>query len=175
MTTYARIQNDTAVEVFMPHSGFSLVECFHPEVAVLFVEVPDGTEAGATTTDGGSTWTNPTEPAEPAPAPTVYDLLTPMQFYLAFKTQERKLLKALATTGLPANSAFNATATAIPVDPDIEEFWATFQMALQEKSNIDPNLTSIQEGLEYLARPTAPTPSVITADRIPQILAGIAQ
>lgn len=174
MTTYARIENDTAIEIFIPPTGFTIGECFHPEVASLFTVVPDGTELGATTTDG-VTWTNP--PARPAPEPasTVYDLLTPMQFYLAFKTQERMMLKALATTGLPANSAFNSTATAIPVDPIIQEFWATYQMAVSSGAHIDPNLTSIQEGLAYLASPTAPTPAVITAARIPQILAGIAQ
>jgi hypothetical protein len=102
-------------------------------------------------------------------------LLTPMQFYLAFTTKERMMLKALAEDGLPANSAFNATATAVPVDPIVEEFWATYQLAVSSNAHIDPNLASIQEGLEYLASPTAPTPPTITADRIPQILAGIAQ
>lgn len=102
-------------------------------------------------------------------------LLTPMQFYLAFGATERMMLKALATTGLTANSAFNSTATAIPADPIIEEFWATYQMAVSSNAHIDPNLTSIQEALGYLASPTAPTPAVIKAARIPQILAGVAQ
>ncbi|MGF6837081.1 hypothetical protein QF001_000948 [Paraburkholderia youngii] len=173
MTTYARIQNNVAVEVFVTPAGFTLADCFHADVAALFTAVPDGTKAGATESNG--TWTNPPAAAAPAPAPTVYDLLTPMQFYLAFATKERMMLKALATTGLPANSAFNSTATAIPVDPIIEEFWATYQMAVSSGAHVDPNLASIQEALEYLTGPTAPTPAVITSARIPQILAGIAQ
>ncbi len=113
----------------------------------------------------------------PIAAPVVYPLLTPMQFYLAFAPKERMLLKALANTGLPANSPLVSptNATAIPVDPVIAEFWATFEIAQQLNSHIDPNLTSVQEGLAYIAAPTSPTPAVIASARIPQILAGIAQ
>lgn len=109
--------------------------------------------------------------------PATYAPLTPMQFYLAFKTSERMLLKALATTGIPVGSPLvsPAPATAIPADSIVEEFWATYQLAVQSNSAIDPNLDSIQEGLAYLASPVAPTPPVITSGRISQILAGIAQ
>jgi len=48
-------------------------------------------------------------------------------------------------------------------------------MAVDAKANVDPNLPSIREALEYLASPTSPTPQVITADRIPSILQGVAQ
>jgi hypothetical protein len=173
MTTYARIQGNTAVEVFVPHEGFSLAECFHPEIAALFVQVPDGTLTGATTDDGGKTWTNHATQAQGDTAQTVvvYDLLTPMQFYVAFTPAERMKLKALAITGIPAT----ADTPEYPVDPVIAEFWATYQMAVSAGAHIDPNLPSTQEALEYLASPSAPTPQVITADRIPQILAGIAQ
>jgi hypothetical protein len=52
MTTYARIQNNVAVEIFVPPDGFTLNQCFHPEVAVLFVGAPDGTVVGSTLENG---------------------------------------------------------------------------------------------------------------------------
>ncbi|MGF7131895.1 hypothetical protein P3T40_003378 [Paraburkholderia sp. EB58] len=106
-----------------------------------------------------------------------YATLTPIQFYLAFTTSERMLLKAIATTGVAVGSTLvtPAPTTAIPVDPVIAEFWATYQLAVQSNAKIDPNLDSIQEGLTYLSAPTAPTPPIIAASRIPQISAGIAQ
>ncbi len=104
-------------------------------------------------------------------APANYPLLSTMQFYVAFTPAERMLIKALAGNGVPATSS----SAAIPPDPVIVEFWQTYQMAVQSNSHIDPNLKSTQESLNYLANPTAPTPAVIAAERIPQILAGVAQ
>ncbi|HEX7642035.1 MAG TPA: hypothetical protein VF472_07455 [Burkholderiaceae bacterium] len=104
-------------------------------------------------------------------APNLYPLLSTMQFYMAFTPAERMLIKALAGSGIPAT----AGSAAIAPDPVIVEFWQTFQMAVQLNSQVDPNLKSTQEPLAYLANPTAPTPPVIAAGRIPQILAGIAQ
>lgn len=52
MTTYARIVNGTAVEIFIPPSGFTLAQCFPPATAALFSSVPDGTQAGATIQPG---------------------------------------------------------------------------------------------------------------------------
>lgn len=175
-------------------------------------------------------------------------LLTPMQFYLAFQTNERLLLKALAasntglvrataaaiqaggsgfavndtvtlpagmgqaapvltvnsvgtggaitgitikqaggiaapsgavaqasTSGAGTGASFNLTTAAIPQDLIIAEFWATYQMAVSSNAHVDPNLTSIQGALAYLANPTAPTPAVIAAARIQPILNGVAQ
>ncbi|PVX80066.1 hypothetical protein [Paraburkholderia unamae] len=106
-----------------------------------------------------------------------YSLLTPMQFYLAFTTSERMLLKALATSGVPVGSALVNPVPTVEIPPDsiIAEFWNTYQMAVSAKASIDPNLPSIQEALAYLANPTAPTPAVIAADRIQPILQGEAQ
>ena len=170
MTTWATVYNNAATEVVMVDPR----TIFHADLATHFTVVPDGTETGATYANG--VWTNPPAVA-PVTAPVVYPLLTPMQFYLAFAPKERMLLKALANTGLPANSPLVSptNATAIPVDPVIAEFWATFEIAQQLNSHIDPNLTSVQEGLAYIAAPTSPTPAVIASARIPQILAGIAQ
>jgi hypothetical protein len=58
MTTYARIQNNVAVAIFTPQAGFTLADSFHPVVAEMWIEVPDGTVAGSTCT---LTWSPPAE------------------------------------------------------------------------------------------------------------------
>jgi len=161
MTTYARIIDNTIVEIPTLVDSFTIAECFPAETVALFTEVPDGTPVGATLAKDGVTWTNPpitpiTPSPSPAPPQIVYPVLTPMQFYLAFKPQERIAIK---------------TST----DPVIVEFWDTFQLAVTANAGIDPNLASIQEGLTYLSAPTEPTVAIITAERIPQILTGVAQ
>ena len=91
---------------------------------------------------------------------TVYPVLTSMQFYLAFTPTERMAIKKSA-------------------DPNVVEFWATYQLAAQLNNTIDPNLVSVQEALAYLAQPTTATPPgagiLASTDRIAQILAGIPQ
>jgi hypothetical protein len=174
MTTYARTKNNIAVEIFIPPIGFAINQCLHPDVVQLFSIVPDGTQSGSTYAKG--IWTKPTAPAPVQTSPTVYPVLSPTQFYLAFTPAERMKIKALASTGgVPANSSLFGNSTAIPQDQEIAEFWETFKMSDATKSPIDPNLSSVQEGLMYMSNPTAPTPVVITAVRIPQILAGIPQ
>ncbi len=172
MTLYARVINNVAVELFTPPTGFTIQECFTADIAAQFQSVPSGTEAGATLANG--TWTNPPPPS-PGTAP--YAALTPMQFYLAFTATERMKIKALASSaGVAANSPlFGGSNPAYPQDAMIAEFWSTYELAAQVNSSIDPNLVSIQEGLQYLSAPTTPTPAVITASRIPQILAGTPQ
>ena len=89
-----------------------------------------------------------------------YSALTPMQLYLAFTTTERMAIKKSA-------------------DPNVVEFWATYQLAAQLNNTIDPNLVSVQEALTYLATPTTATPPgagiLASTSRIAQILAGIPQ
>ncbi|MFL9922616.1 hypothetical protein PQR75_46900 [Paraburkholderia fungorum] len=58
MTTYARIQNSVAVEVFVPPDGLTIHECFYPLIAARFIEVPDGTVVNSTCT---WTWFPPAE------------------------------------------------------------------------------------------------------------------
>lgn len=65
MTTYARIQNNVAVEIFVPPNGFTINQCFHPDIAVLFAVVPGGTVVGSVFANGA--WTAPlTQSAPPA-------------------------------------------------------------------------------------------------------------
>jgi len=87
-----------------------------------------------------------------------YQTMTPMQFYIAFKSQERIAIK---------------TST----DPNVVEFWATFNIAKDASGGIDPNLVSVQEALEYLALPVTSGGAGILAstDRISQICAGTPQ
>ena len=94
-------------------------------------------------------------------APTVkYPVLTPMQFYLAFAPAERIAIKK-------------------STDPDVMEFWATYELAAQLNHTIDPNLASVQEGLAWLATPTSATPTgpgiLASTARIAQISQGIPQ
>lgn len=57
MATYARVDGDVAVEIFVEFGGFSIDECFHPEVRKLFVLVPDDTIVNSIW--NGSKWIPP--------------------------------------------------------------------------------------------------------------------
>ena len=89
-----------------------------------------------------------------------YSVLTPMQFYLAFTPSERMSIKK-------------------STDINVVEFWATYQLASQLNSPIDPNLVSVQEALTYMATPTTATPPgagiLASTARIAQISAGTPQ
>lgn len=92
-------------------------------------------------------------------SPSTLPVLTPMQFYLAFAPAERVAIKGSS-------------------DANVKEFWATYELAAQTGTEIDPNLKSVQEGLEYLAIPTTatpPGPGILASARIQQILQGIPQ
>lgn len=152
MSTYARIVSGHAVDVTTGDPA----ELFHPDVAAEFVTVPDGTGNGDHY--DGSTWTKAPPPAAPAPEP--LPVLTPMTFYLAFTPAERIAIKKSP-------------------DPMVEEFWASYQLAVQLDKPIDPNLTSVAEGVAYLAQGPTDTPLgpgiLASRDRIEQILAGTPQ
>ena len=152
MTTYARIINNTAVDVVTTNPA----TLFYPTIAAQFVIVPDGTVHGSV--DSGGVWTAPAAPHIAAPA--LHPILTPMAFYLAFTPAERIAIKK-------------------STDPDVMEFWATYQLAVQLNHTIDPNLVSVQQGLAWLATPTSATPPgpgiLASTARIAQISDGIPQ
>jgi hypothetical protein len=162
MKTYARPIDGVAVEIYTPPvdaaSGqqHAIADCFHADVAAMFRECPAGTVVGAVV-DANGTWTAPA--ATPVAAPRLASL-TPMQFYLAFTPAERIAIKA-------------------STDAVVKEFWATYELAVQTNTPIDPNLVSVQEGLAYLAAPTTATPPgaglLAGTQRISQILSGLAQ
>jgi len=99
------------------------------------------------------------------PAKTLYEMpttlqLTAMALYLAFTPAERIAIKK-------------------STDPIVEDFWATYELAADQKATIDPTLASFVAGLTYLATPTTATPPgpgiLASPARIAQIQAGIAQ
>ena len=94
------------------------------------------------------------------PGGPLYAQLTPMAFYLTFTPAERIAIKK-------------------STDPDVMEFWATYELAVQLNHTIDPNLVSVQEGLAWLATPTSATPPgpgiLASTARIAQISEGIPQ
>jgi hypothetical protein len=49
---YARIFKGQVAEVFTPPSGFTLQECFHPDVVAQFVAAPDDVATGWSYVDG---------------------------------------------------------------------------------------------------------------------------
>ena len=152
MSNYAQIQNGVAVEI-VSQAAFNT---FNPTVQALFVSCPSTVTVGYTYI-APSTWTAP--PAPPAPI-VKYPILSPMAFYLAFTPAERIAIKK-------------------STDPDVLEFWATYELAAQLNHTIDPNLASVQEGLAWLATPTSATPPgpgiLASTARIAQISEGIPQ
>lgn len=56
---YAKVINNTVVEVYEPLEGFTIDQCFTPEVAAQFVECPTATEQHWTCIEG--VFTEPTQ------------------------------------------------------------------------------------------------------------------
>lgn len=145
MTTYVRKINNVAIDVTTNDPAHS----FHPDLAIQFITVPDGTQNGATYALG--VWTNPTPVPTPTP-PVVWPLLTPMTVYLAFTVLERIAIKT-------------------SIDPLIKEFWATYNLSVQLDKPTDPNLISVQGILAYMV-----TAGILSSNaRIAQISAGVPQ
>ena len=92
MTTYARIVGSTAVDV----TATDPTTLFHADLAAQFIQVPDGTVNGATTTDGGKTFTAPVVVAPPAPPPPTYtpNIVSIGVFLSSMTSLERALLRA---------------------------------------------------------------------------------
>jgi hypothetical protein len=65
---YARIVENTAIEIFVPHDGFKIEECFHPDVLAQFSEVPDNVVEHSTRNPDG-TWNIFVPPIEPEKKP----------------------------------------------------------------------------------------------------------
>lgn len=131
-------------------------ELYHPDIAKHYdTEVPSGTVQGATLAHG--VWTNPAPVVYVAPEPVVtYPTLTPMAFYLAFKPMERIALK---------------TST----NPMVQEFWATYQLAVQTGSDVHMELASNRQAIAYLAVPKPEGPGILAPERVAQVLQGTAQ
>ncbi len=145
---YAWIENGTVRDVCHGNPD----ELYHPDVAALYsAQVPDTAVHGDAW--DGTTLTPYVPPApEPVPpAPVVYPMMTPVQFYDALTPREETDI--LAST-----------------DPMVQTFARRLARALQTDTPVNPNSPTVQEGLAYLSEQ-----KIIAAARIPQILAGVAQ
>ena len=59
MSKYARSVNGVVQEVFTPPNGFSINDCFTPEVVALFRSCPDEVEAGWLYDEASDTYSPP--------------------------------------------------------------------------------------------------------------------
>ncbi len=148
---YARLSPEGLVlEVFVPidESTGKRVEpsdVFPEALAAQFVACPKATQPNDHIRDGKLV------PAPAPPAP-LLPLLSATAFYLAFTPAERIAIKTSD-------------------DVMVQEFWETFEMLRAAKSLIDPNLSSVRDGLAYLH-----SLGVISSpERIDQIRTGVPQ
>ncbi|OHD22922.1 MAG: hypothetical protein A2Y38_19875 [Spirochaetes bacterium GWB1_59_5] len=162
MSKHARIENGTALEVFVVPDDSTIEDCFHPEIAALFSPCPDQVTAGSTVDTKGK-WTiasASTPPEADTPPQEQLALLTPMTVYMAFKPEERIAIKG-------------------STDPMVQEFWAMYQLSVQLDKPTDPNLKSVIDALNYLAQPKTATPAGVgilaSFDRVEEIRRGVPQ
>jgi hypothetical protein len=57
---YARVENNTVVEILTPIPGFTIDQCFHADILTNVVPVDDTVQPGWTLVDGA--WTAPAAP-----------------------------------------------------------------------------------------------------------------
>lgn len=143
MKTYARNVNGQAIDVTATDNIAAL---FHPDVAAQFVEVPDGTQDGATLS--GGQWVNPTPAPAAAPKP---PSITPPQFKLLMLPDLAEIMEAAKT------DTTMATFLDVVNDPRLTE--------------VDLSLQSVQNGIQYCLTKIGRTADQIDA-RMTQILTG---
>lgn len=146
MATFARMQNNIAVDVFVEHGGFTISQCFNPEVVAHFTIVPDGTTLGSTLNADG-TWTIAAIVAPPAPVVKTTTTISVIEFFDRFTPQEE--------AGIRASSDAVVKILLLRLDDP-------------RVLNVDLSLPTISMGLGYLATMTTP---LLTASRVAQILA----
>lgn len=149
MTKYARIVDSVAVEILVPPEGFTLEECVHADIAVLFVEVPDNITVNSTIDSKGK-W-EIAEPAPEQPAPITYPVVTLATFRNLFTPAEERAIKKLV---------------ADEPDGDIAIWWSRL-FDSNGLRDVDLNLASIQGALQGLVELGA-----IERPRVAEILTG---
>ena len=124
-------------------------EDFHPELAALFIEVPDQVELQWRFSDGA--WQPPQQGNEAISSVKLSPRVSPIEFKLLFTLQERLAINKVRDT-----------------DPVLDDFFGLIE---------DPRLTFVDLGLQstrdaigYLA-----AQGLIGAERVEQILAGVMQ
>ena len=65
----ARITDGVVGDVIVPLEGFTIEECFHPDVLALYVTVADDVQPGWIVTEDGIVAPNPPEPEPEEEAP----------------------------------------------------------------------------------------------------------
>jgi len=146
MSKYARIENSTAVEVFIVPDGQTIADCFHKEVAALFTACPADVTPGSTVDNKGE-WTIapvPVEPVTTLEAPKV----SPVEFKLLFTPQERVAMKGARKT-----------------DPVMDDFFDVVDDP--RLTFVDLGLQSTKDAIAYLEFKT-----FITSERAAEILTG---
>lgn len=124
MTNYARVINNTAVDVSTDPTNQ-----FHPDIAAQFEPVPDDVKQGWVRIDG--VWSAPAPTPQPEPMPT-YPKVSPVEFLLLFTSAERVAIRAVR-----------------PDDPVIDDF---FDLVEDTRfAYVDLGLPSVQGALHYLA------------------------
>ena len=146
MTNYARVINGVAVDVSDDPEN-----CFHPDLAVEFVKVPDTVMHGWRLT--GKTWSAPVlQEPEPVTPVQVGNLKpTPPEFLLLLTLQERGAIRAAGPTDLVIEDVLRMVD-----DPRV-----TF---------IDLTNPNVVEAINYL---TTTEPQLLTADRAARVLSGL--
>jgi hypothetical protein len=154
MTKFARMENQTAVEVFTPPEGMELSDCFHADVAALFSPCPDNVTQGSTIT-GKGVWTIAPEPSPaPEPAP-VYPKVGPIAFQMLFSPAEMVAAGELRAT-----------------DKALASFWKLIDDPRTD--TIDLNLAMVQSAIEYtLTAIKAAGVDIDVAARKAAILSGV--
>lgn len=130
MSKFARIENDVAVEVFVPPAGVDIAECFTPEVAAQFVPVPDDvTQTSTVASDGQWTIAPPPVP-QPEPTGAAYPKVGPIAFQMLFTPQEMIAADELKAT-----------------DKVLASFWKLIDDPRTDV--VDLGLESVQNAIEY--------------------------
>lgn len=132
---YARLnQYNSVIELYTPPDGFSISDCFVPDIVAQFVACPQDAEIGWLYID--SNWEAPTAP--PGPAEQSSDAVavesiqvSPIEFKLLFTAPERVAIKTIATT-----------------DPLVEDFLAIIDDS--RLTVVDLSLKSTIDALTYL-------------------------
>ena len=70
MAKFARIIDGVVSDFIAPLEGFTIEQCFHPDILAMYIQVDDEVQAGWVVTEDGIVDPNPPEevPAEEAPA-----------------------------------------------------------------------------------------------------------
>jgi len=139
MKTYARIVNNTAVEVVKTPDGISIGEMYTPDIAKDFVEVPSAVVVGSTVDNNGA-WTHPVPVSPPIPvqpaAPIPIRELTTVEFELLFTYDEVKAISTYPTTSLEGDR--------------VAYYWSMLQHRIKTVSITSPLVVEVLELLETL-------------------------